>query len=141
MPVESPKSKVSDIELKKLTVFARGSSQLSSLEFEKEIPWPIRRVFFIASHGAQDRGDHAHKECIQAIICSAGKVHIHCFDGEKEKSFQLCNLGELLLVPAGIWLKINFQPESSITVLASQEFLESDYIRSWNEYMKYRLSE
>ncbi len=134
------KSKIADIELRHLNVFSRESGTLSSLELEKEVPWSVQRVFFINSVQEQDRGDHAHKECIQAIVCLSGEVEIYCYDGEEEVIFHLSNLGQLLVVPPGIWLKLKFQAESSITVLASQEFFESDYIRSMEEYKRYRLS-
>jgi hypothetical protein len=65
-------------------------------------------------------------------------VEIACLDGQDEKIFSLNNIGELLIVPPGIWIKINFQPGSSITVLASENFAESDYIRNWEEFLKYR---
>ena len=138
--MESKKSDISGIELKALNVFSRGASQLSSVEFEKEIPWSIRRVFFIASQEEQERGNHAHKACIQAIICLTGEVDVYCSDGLEEKCFRLLQMTELLVVPPGIWVKLNFRPGSSITVLASQEYVEMDYIRSWEEFQAYRLS-
>ena len=134
------KSKIADIELRNLSVFSREVSTLSSLDLEKEFPWSVQRVFFINSTQEQARGDHAHKECIQAIVCLSGEVEIYCHDGEEEASFNLSNLGQLLMVPTGIWLKIKFQAGSSITVLASQKFFEPDYIRSWEEFKRYRLS-
>jgi hypothetical protein len=138
--VKNIKSDISGVEVKALNVFSREASQLSSVEFEKEIPWPIRRVFFIASQEDLERGNHAHKECIQAIICLTGEVDVYCSDGLEEKCFRLLKLSELLVVPPGIWVKLNFRPGSSITVLASQEYAEIDYIRSWEEFQAYRLS-
>jgi hypothetical protein len=132
------KSTVSDVETKSLSIFSRNASQLSSLDLIQEISWQVRRAFFVSCAQGEDRGEHAHKECIQAIVCTIGHVEIYCFDGKDEKVFQLENLGELLIVPAGIWIKIRFQPGSSITVFASEKFAESDYIRDWDEYQKYR---
>ena len=136
--MQNLKSKISDIEVQALSVFSRNSSQLSSLEIIQEISWPVQRVFFITCLQEEVRGEHAHKECIQAILCTVGHVEIACLDGQDEKIFSLKNIGELLIVPPGIWIKINFQPGSSITVLASEKFAESDYIRNWEEFLKYR---
>ena len=132
------KSTISDVETKSLSVFSRNASQLSSLDLIQEISWQVRRVFFVSCAQGEDRGEHAHKECIQAIVCTIGHVEIYCFDGKDERVFQLENLGELLIVPAGIWIKIRFHPGSSITVLASEKFDESDYIRDREDYRKYR---
>ena len=136
--MQNLKSKISDIEVKTLSVFSRKSSQLSSLEISQEVPWPIQRVFFITCLQEEVRGEHAHKECIQAILCTVGHVEIACLDGEEEKVYSLNSIEKLLIVPPGIWIKINFQPGSSITVLASEKFAESDYIRNWEEFQKYR---
>ena len=138
--MKSVKNNISEIELKDLKAFSRETSQLSSVEFEEEIPWPIQRVFFITSPEEIERGNHAHKECIQAIICPIGEVDIYCSDGEREKRFHLSNLSQLLIVPPGIWIKLKLNPGSSISVLASHKYLELDYIRSWEEFKKYRLS-
>jgi hypothetical protein len=132
------KNKVSDISLLKLSVFWRGTSNLSAVECGKEIRWSIKRVFMIVSQGEEERGNHAHKECSQALICNIGKIDIFCSDGNQEKTFQLTSAGEILIVPPGIWLKLRFQTNSAITVLASHKFSETDYIRSWDEYIKYR---
>ncbi len=138
--MQNLKNKITDIEIKTLSVFSRKSSQLSSLEMIQEISWPVKRVFFITCSKEEVRGEHAHKECIQAILCTVGHVEIACHDGEEEKIFSLSHIGDLLVVPPGIWITINFQPGSSITVLASEEFAESDYIRDWEEFQKYRQS-
>lgn len=132
------KSKISDIETRNLSLFSRESSHLSSLELIQEFSWQVQRIFFVSGEKEEVRGRHAHKECIQAIVCTIGHVEIHCFDGNEEKVFHLRNLGELLIVPSGIWIEIRFQPGSSITVLASEKFAESDYIRDWDDYQKYR---
>lgn len=112
---------------------------MSSLEFEKEIPWQIQRVFFINCVEKQNRGDHGHKLCIQAIVCLTGTVSIDCSDGMEEETYKLSSLSEILIVPPGIWLKIEFQPGSTIAVLASEKYSESDYIRNWEEFQEYRL--
>ncbi len=136
--MQKNKSKINHIEVKALPVFSRNSSQLSSLEMIEEISWPPKRIFFVTSLQNEIRGGHAHKECIQAILCTVGHVEITCRDGEEEKIYNLNNIGELLVVPPGIWISIDFQPGSSITVLASEKFAESDYIRDWEEFQKYR---
>lgn len=134
------KSEISDIEFIKMKVFTRKFSSLTSVEYQKQIPWPIERVFFIASEELDERGNHAHKKCHQAILCINGEVTIKCFDGENKVSYNLENFRNLMLVPPGIWLTINFQPGSSIAVLASENYLEEDYIRNLEDFHVYRRS-
>lgn len=132
------KSKVSDIEIKVIDVFSQGESKLASVEFERNVPWPIQRVFYISSLDEVERGNHAHKECIQAIICLSGEVEIVCFDGEEEVNIILNGLDRLLIIPSGIWIKLKFKPETVISVLANQKYDEQDYIRNWQDFQVYR---
>lgn len=132
------KSKISDIELKEIDVFSRGESSLATVEFERNVPWPIQRVFYISSLDKVERGNHAHKNCIQAIICLIGKVEIICFDGKGEVSIILNGLDKLLIVPPGIWIKLIFEPRTVVSVLANQKYDEQDYIRDWQDFQVYR---
>lgn len=134
------KSEISDIKLIEMKVFTRKFSSLTSVEYQNQIPWPIKRVFFIASEELDERGNHAHKKCHQALLCINGEVSVKCFDGENEVSINLEFLRNLMLVPPGIWLTINFQPGSSIAVLASDEYLEEDYIRNLEDFQVFRRS-
>ena len=132
------KTRISDIELKEIDVFSRGESNLATIEFERNVPWPIQRVFYISSLDKDERGNHAHKDCIQAIICLTGEVEIICFDGEEEVTIILKGLDKLLIVPSGIWIKLIFDPGTVISVLANQKYDEQDYIRDWQDFQVYR---
>lgn len=136
--VKDAKTKISDIELKAIDVFSQGESNLASVEFEKNVPWPIQRVFYISSLDKVERGNHAHKECIQAIICLTGEVEILCFDGEEEARILLNGIDKFLIVPSGIWIKLIFAAGTVISVLANQKYDERDYIRNWQDFQIFR---
>ena len=134
--VSLKKANVSEIELKNLDTFTRNSGKLAALQFEKEIPWEITRVFFITSELPESRGDHAHIRCNQAFVCTMGNVKILCRDGTNKKSFELTTLDRVLLVPAGIWVDLIMSERASVAVLTDLPYDESDYIRTWVDYEK-----
>lgn len=130
--------KLSDIELIDLATFTRNSGKLAALQFQKNIPWAITRVFFITSELPESRGGHAHIQCNQAFFCNIGHVNIVCRDGTNENSFELTTMECVLLVPASIWVDVVMLEQSSLTVLTDLPYDESDYINKWDEYLKFR---
>lgn len=127
-----------DISELKLHTFTKGSGVLAAVEYAKEIPWEIQRVFFITSKEQEDRGDHAHIEGRQAFICVSGQISLVCKDGRGEKLFELAELNEIVFVPAGIWTNMRMSPHASLAVITDLRYEESDYIRNWEDYLKYK---
>ena len=68
----------------------RGS--LISLEANKQIPFAIKRVYYI--YGTEKeiaRGFHAHKQLQQVAVCVAGKCRMILDDGKKREEIRLIN--------------------------------------------------
>ena len=56
--------------------------QLVALETSKEIPFLVKRVYYMYDTGeGVRRGYHAHKELKQILICVHGSCKIHLDDG------------------------------------------------------------
>ena len=126
------------IELPKINDL-RGN--LSIIEEEKEIPFKIKRTYWIYDvPGGQKRGGHAFIEQKELIVALAGSFDIYVFDGKEERTFSLNRSYYGLYVPNGIWREIkNFSTNSLALVLSSTEFSEGDYIRSLAGYKEYIL--
>jgi hypothetical protein len=45
---------------------------------------------------------------------------------------------QTLLVPPGIWVTLEIEEKSSLTVLTDYAYDERDYIRDWDEYLHTR---
>lgn len=116
----------------------RGS--LTYIYENKHVPFDIRRVFYIYDVPAgKDRGAHAHKECWQFIVAASGALEVQVNDGVNERVVALNRPYEGLLVPPGIWAhERNFTSGALCLVLASHDYSEADYIRSYDEYIKFR---
>lgn len=121
-----------------LSVHERRSAKLTAVSLSEEVPWAIKRVFFIENRLQENRGDHAHKSCSQLFIRTAGIVEINCRDGISEKNYILATLNQALLVPPGIWVKLAMSSLSAVTVLTDQHYDRSDYLDDWDEFLKFK---
>ncbi len=104
----------------------------------KEIPFYVRRNYFVVTGDkAQSRGAHAHKKLWQLMMVSHGEAQIN-FEGATGKhQFTLDNCQQGIIVPPGFWRDIIMQPESVLSVLASDEYNEQDYIRDYDEFQQW----
>ena len=81
---------------------------------------------------------HAHKECHQFIIAASGAFEIVLDDGTNKRTVTLNRPFWGLHIPPGIWAsEQGFSSGSICLVLASNGYSEEDYIRNYDNYMKY----
>lgn len=84
----------------------------------------------------QKRGGHAHKKCIQALICLTGTVNIKCIRNGSEENHVLSLKSGICIIPTKSWLELfNFSSDATtVIVLASENYDETDYIRDFQEF-------
>ena len=116
---------------------ARG--QLIALEESKDIPFQIKRVYYIYDTKENvARGFHAHKKLKQVLICVSGSCKIRLDNGKESAVVTLAHPSEGLFLSHNIWREMyDFTPDAVLLVLASEHYEESDYIRDYNEFIKY----
>ena len=118
--------------------FLDDNGELCVYESEKTVPFIIRRVFTVTAKTGDPRGDHAHRQCVQLLICVSGKIRVTCDDGVALNSQILEGLGNGLLVPAGIWAKQEYLTDGAVLmVLCDLGYEEEDYIRDYEEFKKF----
>ena len=103
--------------------------QLVALEENKDIPFQVKRVYYMYDtvKGVR-RGYHAHKCLKQILIAIHGNCKIH-LDNGKETAEILSN---------DMWREMyDFSEDAVLMVLASEYYDESDYIRNYDEYIQY----
>jgi dTDP-4-dehydrorhamnose 3,5-epimerase-like enzyme len=113
----------------------RGS--LVSLEANKNIPFDIKRIYYIfdTKQGVR-RGFHAHKKLEQILICTSGSCDILLDDGEDKNIVRLNSKNEGLYISNNIWREMfNFSQDCVLMVLASEHYDESDYIRNYDDFL------
>lgn len=113
---------------------ARGN--LSVLEQFKEIPFDIKRVYWIYDvPGGSMRGGHAFKNTYEVIVAMSGSFDVVLNDGTKEQLFHLNRSYYGLFVPKMVWRHIeNFSTNSLALIAASTPYSAEDYIRDFTDY-------
>lgn len=114
--------------------------QLVALEEFKDIPFKIKRVYYMYYDTAQGvtRGYHAHKSLQQILICIHGSCKICLDNGKEKKVVPLEKPYEGLYVSNAMWREMfDFSPDAVLMVLASELYDESDYIRDYDEFLKF----
>lgn len=113
--------------------------QLVALEEHKDIPFEIKRVYYMYDTGeGVSRGHHAHKSLEQILICIHGSCKILLDNGEEKKIVSLEKPYEGLYIKNNIWREMyDFSPDAVLMVLASDYYKEEDYIRNYEEFLKF----
>lgn len=128
-----------DIHLKQFHLRNNATGMLTFLEGNKDIPFDIKRVYYI--YGVQPgerRGFHAHKKLEQYLICVSGSCKVLLNDAVEERIAILSNPNEGLYVGPGIWHEMfDFSDRAVLLVLASDYYDESDYIRDFTSFKDY----
>lgn len=113
--------------------------QLIAIEQLKDIPFEIKRVYYIYDTLPDvRRGFHAHKTLQQLLICTSGECKILLDDGENKEVVVLNNPTEGLFVDKLIWHEMfDFSEGAILMSLASDYYNESDYLRNYDDFIKY----
>jgi dTDP-4-dehydrorhamnose 3,5-epimerase-like enzyme len=97
---------------------------------------PIRRVFTIT--GVPEggvRGDHAHRDCTQVVVCLLGRVTVVIDDGRDSTTVVLDSAARALSIPPGLWNHITFEgPGTVLAVFCDQPYDPADYLRDRAEF-------
>lgn len=112
---------------------------LVALEEFKDIPFRIKRVYYMyqTAEGVV-RGYHAHKKLEQILVCIHGSCKIRLDNGTEKKVVLLERPYEGLYVANNMWREMyDFSSDAVLLVFASELYDESDYIRDYDEFLKF----
>lgn len=113
----------------------RGS--LTVGEFERSIPFAAKRYFMVFDvPSVETRGEHAHRECHQFLICVRGSVSVVADDGHKRQEFVLDRPDLGLHLPPMVWgIQYKYSSDAMLLVFASHYYDASDYVRDYEEFL------
>ena len=111
-----------------LKTFIDKRGNLSVLD-DREIPFKIKRLFYIYEVDKSERAGHRHKVTYQALICLTGSCKVDVNNGKEKSSFLLDTQNKCLILDPIDWhIVYDFLPESILLVCASEYYNEDDYI-------------
>lgn len=132
-------TEINDIQILEIPKVKDPRGNLSIIEKET-IPFDIKRVYYLYDIPSDSsRGGHAHKNLYQFLVALSGSFDVLIDDGKNKKVITLNKPDKGLLILPGIWRELNnFSAGSVCLVTASEVFDENDYIRNYNEFLKYK---
>ena len=112
----------------------RGS--LTVGEFDRSIPFAVRRYFMVFDVPSMEtRGEHAHRECHQFLICVRGSCAVVADDGKNRQEFLLDRPDVGVHLPPMVWgIQYKYSADAVLLVFASHHYDSADYIRNYAEF-------
>lgn len=131
--------RTNDCQILSLPKIADGRGNLSIIEEFKQIPFKIRRSYWIYDvPGGCERGGHAYKKNTEFIVALSGSFDVVINDGTNEQTYHLNRSYMGLLVPKGLWRVMNnFSTNSLALILSDTEYDAEDYIMDYEDYRKW----
>lgn len=105
-----------------------------------DIPFEVKRLYYIKNvPEAMERGGHAHRDLFQLFFAINGEYELELYDGKERKIMLMNDIRKPLLVGPGIWRELrSFSPSAICLVLASETYMEDDYIRELGDFENWR---
>ncbi|EJL72831.1 WxcM-like domain-containing protein [Variovorax sp. Varisp85] len=131
-------TRVTGVNLHRLLRVADIRGSLTVGEFERTIPFNAKRYFMVFDvPSIETRGEHAHRECHQFLICVRGSCSVVADDGFNRQEFLLDRQDLGIHIPPMIWgIQYKYSPDAVLLVFASHYYNEADYIRDYSEFQK-----
>lgn len=132
-----PEPRVGGARLVRMPLISDARGFLSFGQTGAQLPFVPQRYFLIAGvpEGSL-RGEHAHRELEQFLVCVHGACRLVIEDGERREEVRLDSPAVGVYLPPMIWATIlHDSPATTVMVLASDVYRESDYIRDYDEFL------
>jgi hypothetical protein len=114
---------------------ARGS--LTVGEVPNEVPFSPARYFVVFDVPSMElRGEHAHKQCQQFLICLHGSCRVLLDDGQNRCEVTLDRPDMGVFMPQMIWgTQYRYSSDAVLLVFASRTYEAEDYLRSYDDFL------
>lgn len=114
---------------------ARGA--LSVGEVPTEVPFTPARYFIVFDVPSTElRGEHAHRQCQQFLICLNGSCRVLLDDGESRCEVMLDRPDMGVFLPPMIWgTQYRYSRDAVLLVFASRTYEAEDYLRTYDDFL------
>lgn len=106
-------------------------------EFGRQIPFAPQRYFVVFGVPSREvRGEHAHRQCHQFLVCLRGTCAVVVDDGQHRVEVALDAPQRGLYLPPMTWgIQYKYSPDAMLMVFASHHYDAADYIREYDEFL------
>lgn len=117
-----------------IRVFQDVDGTLGVLEFTN-LDFTPRRLFWLTDIPASaSRANHAHRTCIQLLICFSGTLKARVTRRDSGTSETSLHAGDSIVIRPLEWLELDdFSSGAVLGVIASEPFDKNEYIESLDE--------
>lgn len=132
------KTEVKGVEIYNIPRASDIRGDLSFLEYKKHLPFLIKRFFMVYNVPNKEvRGEHAHREIHQFLICLKGSLSVIVDDGKKSIEIPLKENGYGIHIRPKVWgIQYKYTQDAILLVFASGEYNPSEYIRDYKEFLQ-----
>ena len=129
---------VEDVKIIELPKFLDARGNLSFVENFKQIPFEIKRTYWIYDvPGGESRGGHAFRQNQEFIVSLSGAFDVIVDDGKEKKVYSMNRSYYGLYIPAGLWREMtNFSTNSLALEFGSIHYDRSDYVEDYDQFLK-----
>ena len=107
------------------------------LAVTKDIPFAPLRYFMVFGVPSKEvRGEHAHRQCHQFLICVRGSCAVVADDGARRVEIALDAPNRGIYLPPMTWgIQYKYSADALLLVFASLPYDSSDYIRDYADFL------
>lgn len=107
-----------------------------SLTAGQNLPFEIKRYFMVFDVPSREvRGEHAHRECHQFLVCARGECRVIADDGRQREEIVLDSPSIGVHLAPMVWAtEYRYSADAVLLVLASDVYKSEDYIRDYGEF-------
>lgn len=132
------KTAVDGVSLHRMHVVPDLRGSLTVGEFQRQIPFtPLRYFIVFGVPSRETRGEHAHRQCHQFLVCVRGSCAVVADDGQRRVEVRLDSLDTGLYLPPMIWgIQYQYSSDAELLVFASHYYDANDYIRDYEDFLR-----
>ena len=132
-----PTLRVKGAFLRTLPAVTDSRGSLTFGEVGQHLPFSVERYFVVSDVPSLEvRGEHAHHECHQFVVCLRGSCAVTLDDGRQREEVLLNSKTLGLYLPPLVWSALyHYTSDAVLLVLASHTYKAEDYIRNYDEFL------
>ena len=126
-------------ELINLKAYCDPRGSLISFEKDNNVPFDVKRCFYIFDTKYENtlRGVHANRKSKFLLVVISGSCRVRIDTGTEKQDFLLNNPMKALYLDKMVWKEMyEFSHNAVLMVLSNELYDETEYIRSYDDFVK-----